>query len=385
MPDASKQPLAYAADSLAFAQHLHDLPGFVWLESGSQEKPGIDIISALPGLELLLNNGQLVQRTPVAEVAVSGNNQPIADTVIELLSESPNSDWIGYLAYDAVGEVSGLRPHIQPYATPNVQLCRYDWALIVDHASRTAFIQWHQGCSAATREQVRSRLKGPTDTKDSSDFNLQAPFRPDQTQSQYAANFHRIQEYIREGDCYQVNYAQRFSTGYQGDPWHAFLALRQVAKAPYGAFLRTPAGAILSLSPEQFIQIDGQHIRTAPIKGTRARGQNPAEDLALEHELAASSKDRAENLMIVDLLRNDLGRHSDIGSVKVERLFEIQTYRNVHHLVSTISATLKAGTHPLRLFFDAFPGGSITGAPKRRAMEIIAELEPHRRSVYCGS
>src|SRR5690606_3003640 len=147
----------------------------------------------------------------------------------------------------------------------------------------------------------------------------------------------------------------------------------------------TPAGAILSLSPEQFIQIDGQHIRTAPIKGTRARGQNPAEDLALEHELAASPKDRAENLMIVDLLRNDLGRHSDIGSVKVERLFEIQTYRNVHHLVSTISATLKAGTHPLRLFFDAFPGGSITGAPKRRAMEIIAELEPHRRSVYCGS
>src|SRR5690606_39774140 len=114
MPDASKQQIAYAADSLAFAQHLHDLPGFVWLESGNQEKPGIDIISALPGLELMLANGQLIQRTPTAESSVSGDNHPIADTVINLLSKSPNSDWIGYLAYDAVGEAAGLRPHIQP-------------------------------------------------------------------------------------------------------------------------------------------------------------------------------------------------------------------------------------------------------------------------------
>ncbi len=390
MPDISNQHITYSTDSFSFAKRLQDLPGFVWLESGGQQRPGVDVISACPGLELSLEGGRLVQRPCTPEACDSIAHALPADAVIEVLAANPDSDWIGYLTYDAAEESLKRQPVTrQPKPTPALQLARYDWALILDHAAGTASLKWYEGCSKTTREQILARLFGRSvdnaAPSEPTDFRLQGPFRSDQTRDQYCSSFQRIQDYIRAGDCYQVNYAQRFSTRYQGDPWHAYLALRRITKAPYGAFLRTPVGAVLSFSPEQFLHIEGRHIRTAPIKGTRPRGPTAADDLLLRQELAASTKDRAENLMIVDLLRNDLGRHSETGSVKVEHLFEIQTYRNVHHLVSTISATLNAGTHPLRLFFDAFPGGSITGAPKRRAMEIIAELEPHRRSVYCGS
>lgn len=141
----------------------------------------------------------------------------------------------------------------------------------------------------------------------------------------------------------------------------------------------------MSFSPEQFLTIRGDRVTTAPIKGTRPRGRTPDEDLALKEHLAQSPKDRAENLMIVDLLRNDLALHAQTGSVQVTKLFEIQSFHNVHHMVTTIEARKRPEVSPLLVLWDAFPGGSITGAPKKRAMEIIAELEPHSRSVYCGS
>ena len=183
-----------------------------------------------------------------------------------------------------------------------------------------------------------------------------------------------------------MNLAQCFSADYSGDPWHAYRRLRAVAAAPFAAFLDLEDNdALLCLSPERFISLHGNHVETSPIKGTRPRYDDQRADQLAATELRSSEKDRAENLMIVDLLRNDLGRSCIPGSIHVDRLFEVQSFPTVHHLVSTISGELQAQRSAIELLRDSFPGGSITGAPKRRAMEIIAELEPTARQAYCGS
>jgi para-aminobenzoate synthetase component 1 len=201
----------------------------------------------------------------------------------------------------------------------------------------------------------------------------------------YAAGFARIQRYIRDGDCYQVNYAQRFRAQTTFDPWTLYQRMRQENPAPYGALLEYPFGQVLSSSPEQFLQLHNGRALTRPIKGTRSRGDSAEVDLAHRADLLSSDKDRAENLMIVDLLRNDLGKVCCPGSIEVPGLFEVESFATVHHLVSTVTGELRDGMDAIDLIMAGFPGGSITGAPKRRAMEIIDELEPVRREVYCGS
>ena len=191
-------------------------------------------------------------------------------------------------------------------------------------------------------------------------------------------------DYIVAGDCYQVCLAQRLRAIYQGDPWDAYLRLRTASPTPFSAYLQLTGATVLSLSPERFLEVNQGQVETKPIKGTRARGQTPQQDQVLYNELAASPKDRAENLMIVDLLRNDLSKHCDVNTVQVPRLFAIESYSNVHHLVTTIRGRI-SDSKLLSLLKGAFPGGSITGAPKLRAMEIIEQLEPHRRTAYTGS
>ena len=154
---------------------------------------------------------------------------------------------------------------------------------------------------------------------------------------------------------------------------------------PFGAFLDLPFAHILSASPERFIQVTGKRVETRPIKGTRPRSSNPVKDQLLKTELSTSAKDRAENLMIVDLLRNDLGKNCSPGSIHVPELFSVESYPTVFHLVSSIKGTIAEGKTAIDVLRDCFPGGSITGAPKKRAMEIIRELEKHRRGVYCGA
>ena len=203
---------------------------------------------------------------------------------------------------------------------------------------------------------------------------------------QYKTAFNKIKHYIREGDCYQVNLAKRFEIRAKGDPWHAYTLLRRQNAAPFSSFFSTPHLSIMSSSPERLLKLNQGHVETKPIKGTRPRDiDNPERDIALAGELQNSIKDRAENLMIVDLLRNDLGKVCQPGSIAVPKPFALESFATVHHLVSTITGKLADDESAVSLLRACFPGGSITGAPKLRAMEIIEELEPDRRGAYCGS
>ncbi|MGH8493493.1 MAG: aminodeoxychorismate synthase component I [Moraxellaceae bacterium] len=216
-------------------------------------------------------------------------------------------------------------------------------------------------------------------------FRLLKPFEPLTSKDRYSFDFKRIKNYIASGDCYQVNYAQAFKAMCEGSSASAMQRLLAITDPAYAAWLSLPEGDVLSLSPELFMTVKNRKITTRPIKGTAPRLPNPQADIRQADALRSSTKNRAENLMIVDLLRHDIGQHAKTGSVRVEKLFEIESLPQVHHMVSTIQAELKEGSSIIDLLRDCFPGGSITGAPKKRAMEIIAELEPTPRSVYCGS
>lgn len=205
------------------------------------------------------------------------------------------------------------------------------------------------------------------------------------SQEQYHEKIGQIHEYLRSGDCYQINLAQRFQAKYKGNEWDAFLLLTRANRAPFSSFIRLPNNAVISISPERFIQLQDGEIQTRPIKGTLPRLEDEHADAMQVEKLANSPKDRAENLMIVDLLRNDIGRVAQPGTVKVPELFAVEAFPAVYHLVSTIAATLDKPYTATDLLRASFPGGSITGAPKIRAMQIIEELEPHRRHGYCGA
>jgi para-aminobenzoate synthetase component 1 len=206
------------------------------------------------------------------------------------------------------------------------------------------------------------------------------------TAAAYAEAVRRAQEYIAAGEVYQVNLTQRFAAPLAGlAPEEIFLRLRARNPAAFSSFLAVPGRTVVSTSPERFLRVRGRTAEMWPIKGTRPRGATAAEDARLAAELAASEKDRAENLMIVDLVRNDLGRVAEFGGVRVDELFEVRAYPTVLHMVSRVSASLRAGVGVADLVRAAFPCGSITGAPKIRAMEIIEELEGVRRGVSMGA
>lgn len=294
---------------------------------------------------------------------------------------------VGYFAYDLARRLERL-PNIAQDAAhlPEMRIGIYDWAVVVDHGQRKCWLASH-GRAPRTREswnELVALFSGEEVLQPGAFRVLDTP-RSNMDWESYRAAFDRIQHYIREGDCYQVNLAQRFAAPVEGDAWAAYLGMRQVSPAPFSAYLNLPDVHILSVSPERFLKVEARRVETRPIKGTRPRAADSRQDRANAEELLSSVKDRAENLMIVDLLRNDIGKNCLPGSVRADRMFELESYSNVHHLVSTVTGRLAQGHDALHLLRGCFPGGSITGAPKLRAMEIIEELEPHRRGVYCGA
>jgi len=385
--------LPYQRDTCELFERIRDLPGAALLDSSFPHSTAgrYDILAASPVAQLpaLPQNASEAQCRGFFENLGQYHREHYAG-IQPVSQDIPFSGGIlGYAGYELGNRLHGV---VHGYGTtgtgtqlPAVHLHAYDWCVIQDHLLRRATLVSQPGVPDAVRRDVLARLRQAAPHRPV-DFRLNGEFRSNFTAGGYREAFERISAYIQAGDCYQVNLAQRFSAGFSGDPWHAYRHLRAVAAAPLSAYLQLPQdGAVISLSPERFLSLHGHHVETAPIKGTRPRHPDAEADRAAVRELRASGKDRAENLMIVDLLRNDLGRSCVPGSIIVDRLFEVQSLATVHHLVSTISGELQADRGPAELLRDSFPGGSITGAPKRRAMEIIAELEPDPRQVYCGA
>ena len=324
----------------------------------------------------------------------------------------------GYIAYDWGLELERLpAPLHDDLALDDVVLGVYDWVLAWDHgasrawlistgmpdtvpadrvrraAARAAGVQARlRASSAVVRHSIRQDPPGWPEAPAASHpvdggwWDPRLPLRSSFTRRGYLEAVERVREYIFAGDIFQANLSQRFEVPLTEPAWALYRRLRDINPAPFAAFLDFPDTAVLSASPERFLRVDAAgQVETRPIKGTRPRGIGPEHDAALGQALTESPKDRAENLMIVDLMRNDLSRVCAPGSVRVAELFALEQYATVHHLVSTVVGQLAPGADALDLLRAAFPGGSITGAPKLRAMEIIAELERRRRGVYCGT
>ncbi|PTS86299.1 aminodeoxychorismate synthase component I [Pseudomonas sp. HMWF032] len=386
MPTCLVQALPYQADPSRYFSLILDAPGAVLLDAGrpTAQRGRYDLMSAWPLAELAPMPDETAKaflqrlRQSLSEL---GQCQPPANTSLPFVGGI-----IGYLSYDFGRRLEQLpKRAFDDLGLEDARFGLYAWALITDHHQQLCHLVFHPCLAADERHRLTTlfnTLSGATPQP----FRLLSPFKADTSETQYQASFARIQAYIQAGDCYQVNFAQRFRAPYEGSPWTAYQALRAACPTPFAGFQTlAQGGAIISLSPERFLRISAGQVETRPIKGTRARHADPQQDQAQADALLASRKDRAENLMIVDLLRNDLGRSCRIGSVNVPELFALESYPNVHHLVSAVTGELAADKDALDLIAGSFPGGSITGAPKIRAMQIIDELEPNRRALYCGS
>ena len=324
----------------------------------------------------------------------------------------------GYVAYDfgRTLERLPLARH-DDLAVPDVALGVYDWVLAWDHEKSRAWlvstglpegnparrriraearardvIGLLGGAAPSTTSRVAAMLitpRGgvvPSYAVSATDWDDTLDVRSTFSRDDYLGAVQRVRDYVYAGDIFQANLSQRFEAPLSGTAWSFYQRLRRRNAAPFGAFLDFPDALVASASPERFLRVDvSGHVETRPIKGTTPRGIGPEHDAHLGRALTESSKDQAENLMIVDLMRNDLSRVCRPGTVDVPELFALERYATVHHLVSTVVGELARGEDALSLLTAAFPGGSITGAPKVRAMEIIAELEPSERGVYCGS
>jgi len=375
--------LAPAPDPLAACARFTGLPQLVFLDSSARGA---------------LGRYSFLTADPVALVGNDTDPLTGARTLLAPYARAPLPDLppfqggiAGYVGYDWGAEQERVRrPASTDREIPDAALGLYDWVIAWDHLERggRGGRAWIVAWGPERLAWVRERLSAPADT-----HRAVTPLPPPSsvtsnfTRRDYEAGVAKIRDYIAAGDVYQVNLAQRFRTPFTGAPLELYRRLRARSPAPFGAYLALGDVTIASISPERFLRLDAatRAAEARPIKGTRPRGATPAEDAALAQALAASDKDRAENVMIVDLLRNDLGKVCRPGSVHVPELYALESHATVHHLVSTVRGTLADGTDAFDLLRAAFPGGSVTGAPKIRAMQIIAELERAPRGVYCGA
>jgi para-aminobenzoate synthetase component 1 len=413
MPDGPLvEELQPAPDPVATAERYLGQPQLLFLDSASDPER--------------LGRYSFLTAAPVALIRTKGPaGVPALEQARELLGPH-RSDPVpglppfqgglaGYLSYDYGAVLERLpAPRYDDLNLPDAVLGLYDWVIAWDHRAGRAWIvstgmpasgaarldraagrlAWAKrllagpGAGAAGRPLAphRGGAPAPSYPLAGTDNGVGIGLRSTFTRRGYLDAVARVRDYIIAGDIFQANLSQRLEAPLEEDPWHLYRRLREVNPAPFAAYLEFDGVYVASASPERFLQIDCRgHVETRPIKGTRPRGLSPEHDAALARALWDSEKDRAENLMIVDLLRNDLSRCCRPGTVRVPELFALEGYRTVHHLVSTVVGELDPGRSAEDLLAAAFPGGSITGAPKVRAMEIIAELEPTRRGLYCGS
>jgi len=302
----------------------------------------------------------------------------------------------GFLGYEFGRRLERLpAPRSDDLGLPDAWLGAYDWVIAWDHEQGRAWVvagaagkrgRGEAGKSAEERiRDVALRMSGPAPRM--ANGPVEPPMiQSDFTRDEYLHAVERVRQYILAGDIFQANMSQRFSAPWVGEPFDFYRRLIAANPAPFSAYFQGDGFAVASASPERFLSVNAAgQVETRPIKGTRPRGATPAEDRRLADELLASEKDRAENVMIVDLLRNDLSKVCRPGSVEVPALCALESHPTVHHLESIVTARLERERTAADLLRAAFPGGSITGAPKVRAMEILTELEPVARGVYCGT
>ena len=383
-------PLPYFGDAAALYAAIADLPWAVWLDSAGMGR--YDILCAQP-VATLSTYGTETQITDATGTRRSGDDpfdlirQQLGSTVATVPGIPFSGGALGYWGYDLARRMKLLPAQAQDAGRlPDMAIGIYDWAVVLDHQQKTVQLvsQQHRTETKFLLPAILERLQRASELP-AATFSVHGSVTSNFTTDSYAAAFVQVQNYLRAGDCYQVNLAQSFSAAATGDALGAFLALRGLSPAPYSAFLNLPQAQILCASPERFLRVQNGSVETRPIKGTRPRSRDARQDNRLAEELHNHPKDRAENLMIVDLLRSDLGKSCVPGSVHVPKLFEVESFASVHHLVSTVEGKLAEGRDALHVFGDCFPGGSITGAPKQRAMQIIEQLEPGRRGIYCGA
>lgn len=385
--------LPFHPDSAELYLALQELPWPVLLDSCQpmSEQGRYDIISAYPAVRLTTCNGVTTIETPEGVQYDQRDPFVILNQYLPTISSDQSLPFfggaIGFFSYDLARTIEPLpqTAHRQ-IDIPDMMIAIYDWAIVVDHhTQQSQLVQAdHYPLSEQQLQTILQRCENIA-AKPTTPFTLTRDWQANMSAEQYREKFAKVQQYIKEGDCYQVNLTQCFAAEYHGDPFSAYRQLRAINPAPYSAFMSWNNHHVLSFSPERFLKISDQQVETKPMKGTRRRGKTAEQDHQLAQELLNSEKDRAENLMIVDLLRNDIGRVCQPGSIRVPTLIALESFPAVHHLVSTVKGRLQAPYTSVDCLRACFPGGSITGAPKIRAMQIIEELEPTRRGLYCGS
>ncbi len=391
--------LVPAPDSWAVARKLAHLPHLLFLDSAEKhtDRGRYSYVSADPyGISSDFAGRRQMEMSP-RRIATLPGLPPF---------QGGHAGLFGYGLGRLLENIPAARG--DEFAVQDLVLGCYDWIASFDHQERRAWLvsTGEMGAELPKQpERARSRLRDalavlrsqqracaprtPQNRSPTLAPQYQLPGFPGVTsnfdRAGYEAAVRRAVEYVHAGDCFQVNISQRLLAPLREHPLELYGRLRQLNPAPFAGYFDLGDFQILSASPERFLRVHpGGEVETRPIKGTRPRGKTPEEDAALIRDLITSPKDRAENVMIVDLLRNDIGKVCEYGSVTVPRVCEVETFRFVHHLVSEVHGKLRAGLGPLDLLAAAFPGGSVTGAPKVRAMEIIAELEPTARGPYCG-
>ena len=393
MPPAKQSvfPLPYFADSAALFSSIAHRPWSVFLDSGYpySRQGRYDIIAADPVCTLVTHGDTTTVSRDGRSVTSAAD--PFDLVKAQLLPDVDgfglpfNGGAIGYFSYDLARRLESL-PVIAVDAEQIAEMAVgiYQWAVVVDHQHQQTVLVG-QGLDEPLRQALSAQFSRLPEAQTPAAFNVVSAIVSNMDRDAYTQAFNKIKQYLKDGDCYQVNLAQRFVARCEGDPWTAYQKLRELNAAPFSCYLNLPDVQILSSSPERFLKLTQGVVETKPIKGTRPRKVDAFEDRQQIAQLENSDKDRAENLMIVDLLRNDISKTCKKGSVKVPVIFDVESYATVHHLVSTVTGLLADDQHALDLLKSCFPGGSITGAPKIRAMEIIEELEPNRRGVYCGA
>lgn len=373
-----------ALDYQSFLQEKYrnfaHLPGFVLLESTDKIHGRYDILSAYPYEQIRIRDDSQNKKRLLKQ---------IQDKLVHIdsVSDLPfQGGAIGYISYDLGERLFAINSLPQPslYDIPLLDLGLYDWAIISDHHLKKVTLfaaNQHPKTQKLIPEMIHLWNKA---VPSHPSLQIKTDFKPLISKSAYEESFWSIYRALKEGRAYQVNLTQAFHADYEGSAWEAYQKISTKNPVPFSAFLKTQEADVLSFSPERFLLYEQNTLLASPIKGTIARSSNPLEDEQLKQRLLSCTKNRAENVMIVDLLRNDLGKIAKPGTVQVKNLCAVHSYPSVHHLVSDITA-VSDSYHPFELFLSCFPGGSITGAPKLESMRIINEQEPHARGIYCGS